>query len=60
MVFGLYILLDEKYDVKESINKNSIVRKKIVVKDEYHSLKTVLGVFLHIVGIFFVLNSILF
>ncbi len=60
ILLGIFTISSEKYKIKLVDNKREIIKKEQVEKNIFHRYKIVIGIFATILGIFSILNYIIY
>jgi len=53
---GLYLIIEDVYDLTTVISKREIIKRGSFVLDDYYKLKASIGIFSIVVGIFSIVN----
>ncbi|KGG79529.1 hypothetical protein [Caloranaerobacter azorensis] len=60
ILIGAFLIIYEKYDIKKIIKDRIFLIKEDFVYDSYYEIKLFLGIFSIIVGIFSIINYIVY
>lgn len=60
ILLGIYVIISDKYNIEVKENGREIVKSKEFEKDRLYRYKVVVGIFTIILGIFSLLNYILY
>ncbi|WP_069649877.1 hypothetical protein [Caloranaerobacter ferrireducens] len=57
---GVFLIIEERYDIKKLVKDRVFIIKKDFVYDSYYEIKLFLGILSIIVGIFSIINYIIY
>ncbi len=60
ILLGLYCILGELFDINILMREKTLVRREQFIIDEYYKLKFILGIFAITVGIFSIVNYLIY
>ena len=60
ILLGLFSIFSQRYEIREIENEREIVEKVVDRKNEFHKYKIFIGIFSIVVGIFCILNYIIY
>lgn len=60
VILGIYVISSEKYNIVKNENGIQIIKNEDFIKDRFYKYKVIIGIFTLILGIFSILNYILY
>lgn len=60
VILGIYVISSEKYNIVKNENGIQIIKNEDFIKDRFYRYKVIIGVFTIILGVFSILNYILY
>ncbi|MCB5559003.1 hypothetical protein FYJ27_04915 [Anaerosalibacter bizertensis] len=60
ILLGIYVIISDKYNLKSNESGREIVKNEDIKKDRFYKYKFVIGIFSVVLGVFSVLNYILY
>ncbi|MBW4829339.1 MAG: hypothetical protein KZY61_10335 [Clostridiaceae bacterium] len=60
ILLGIYVIISDKYNLKSNESGREIVKNEGIKKDRLYKYKLIIGIFSVVLGVFSVLNYILY
>lgn len=60
IILGIYVTISDKYKLKTNETEKEIIKNEDFEKDRLYKYKVVVGIFAIVIGVFSVLNYILY
>ena len=60
VILGIYVISSEKYNIVKNENGIQIIKNEDFIKDRFYRYKVIIGIFTLILGVFSILNYILY
>lgn len=60
VILGIYVISSEKYNIVKNEKGIQIIKNEDFIKDRFYRYKVIIGIFTLILGVFSILNYILY